>query len=460
MNRRQKIVQRQFLDDEARIIDQLDTVYEEALVDIDANIEKLMKRFDPETGDLPQSAIYQLRYQKYLKAQVEGELNRLRTGAFTTVSNYLDDCYTNGFVGSLYDMHGQGVPLAMPINQESMIRAVQLDSNIKEGLYTRMGVDVEELRNRITAQVSRGIATGASWKQVAKQLDGEMRIGYNKAVRIARTEGHRIQNQAKMDSMDDAVERGADLVKQWDATLDGKTRDSHAIVDGEFREKDEEFSNGLQFPGDPDGSAAEVINCRCALLMRARWAMGNGFTKMNNFTKELETFESPQAYDDFKEGFFAPENKQYMNYVQEMERKYGTKNFPDVLENMTDREYNHYTDLLAKNPMYNMGTRSVTKPATRATLKKIEPVKKVTKKVAPKKTEPKLYTHKELNNMTPAELRKVALDMATRYYESGKSGIHFGKTTPKRAAELLVAQGTPASLRKDIYSMQKRLYKK
>ena len=27
------------------------------------------------------------------------------------------------------------------------------------------------------------------------------------------------------------------------------------------------------FPGDPNGGAAEVINCRCALLQRARWAL-------------------------------------------------------------------------------------------------------------------------------------------------------------------------------------------
>jgi len=353
MNRRQKIVQQRFIDDETRVIKRLDQVYTQALKDIDGNIEKLMKRFDPETGDLPQSAIYQLKYQKMLRAQVDDELTRLHKNGYLTVSDYLDDCYTNGFIGSMYDMHGQGVPLAMPIDKDAMVHAVQLDSNISQGMYSKMGVDVQELRNRITMQVSRGIATGASWPQVAKQLNGEMRIGYNKAVRIARTEGHRIQNQAKMDAMDDATERGADLVKQWDATLDGKTRDSHAAVDGEFREKDEEFSNGLQFPGDPHGAAGEVINCRCALLMRARWAVSNGFTKMNNFTKQLETFESPEAYDEFKEGFFSPENKQYMNYVQTLEKRYNTRDFPTILERMNEREYGHYSKLLDKNPLYN-----------------------------------------------------------------------------------------------------------
>ena len=29
---------------------------------------------------------------------------------------------------------------------------------------------------------------------------------------------------------------------------------------------DQVFSNGLMFPGDPEGDAGEVINCRCHLM--------------------------------------------------------------------------------------------------------------------------------------------------------------------------------------------------
>lgn len=70
-----------------------------------------------------------------------------------------------------------------------------------------------------------------------------------------------------------AKSRGANVLKQWDATLDGRTRPSHARIDGEIRETDEEYSNGLMFPGDPSGPAAEVINCRCVSKTRARWAL-------------------------------------------------------------------------------------------------------------------------------------------------------------------------------------------
>lgn len=300
-----------------------------------------------------QSKIYQKQYQEQLYSQVSGILSEMQKSQFVTISDYLDKCYEDGFIGSIFDLHGQGVPMMMPINQESMVKAVQLDSKISQGLYTKLGEDVDVLKKRITSEVTRAIATGATYAQTAQRLAGQTKIGYNKAARIARTEGHRIQNSAADDAAHLARDRGADVVKQWDATLDGHTRESHVAVDGQIRELDEEFGNGLLFPGDPRGKAAEVVNCRCAYLQRARWAVGGSFTKMNNFTGEIETFDSPQDYDEFKKSFFSPENKSYMNYVEQMQDKYGTKDFKKVLESMTDREYKHYSKLLRNNPVYN-----------------------------------------------------------------------------------------------------------
>ena len=51
--------------------------------------------------------------------------------------------------------------------------------------------------------------------------------------------------------------------KEWIAVMDNRTRDSHREVDGEIKKIEERYSNGLRFPGDPEGPAAEVINCRC-----------------------------------------------------------------------------------------------------------------------------------------------------------------------------------------------------
>lgn len=319
MNHRQKLIQQKYLNNEEAVLKRLKQVYGQSSKDINEKIKNLqlnidglqqtydwMDDDDPEKAKIKsqiQSKIYQKKYQEQLQSQVDGILKQMQTKQYLTISEYLDDCYTDGFIGTVFDMHGQGVPVMMPIDQESMVRAVQLESKISKGLYTKLGEDVDLLKKKITAQISRSISTGMSYAQTAQQLANYTNIGYNKAARIARTEGHRIQTTATMDACHKAKDKGANVVKQWDATLDARTRDSHAQVDGEIRELDEHFSNGLMFPGDPSGSAAEVVNCRCALLQRARWALDR---------TELETLEERAAYfgldkteqfDNFKKNY-------------------------------------------------------------------------------------------------------------------------------------------------------------
>lgn len=204
-----------------------------------------------------------------MKKQVGSILDKMHKEEFKTVQPYLNECYEKSFIGNMYVLHEEGIPLIIPIDQEKVVRAVQLDSKISGGLYRRLGEDVGLLKRRITAEVSRGIATGMSYDQMARQLASRTKIGYNNAVRITRTEGHRIQQQSTMDACYATRDRGADVVKQWDAVLDVATRESHQMLDGQIRELDDKFSNGLMYPGDPAGSAAEVINCRCILLQRA-----------------------------------------------------------------------------------------------------------------------------------------------------------------------------------------------
>jgi hypothetical protein len=371
MNKRQKLVQKQFLNNEEAVIRRLDQVYKKSQEDINDKIKNLtfninnlqqqydwMDDTDPEkekVRSMIQSKIYQKQYQEQLQKQVDGILKQMKTSQFTTVSAYLDECYSEGFIGTIFDAHGQGVPFTTPIDQEAMVKAVQLDSKISRGLYTSLGEDVDLLKKKITAQVSRSIATGETFARTAQLLAGYTRIGYNNAIRITRTEGHRIQTTAAMDAMTAAKDRGADILKQWDAALDARTRSSHIAVDGEIRELDKKFSNGLNYPGDPHGKAAEVINCRCALLQKARWELEDkdqSFTKYNGFTDQIETFNSPQEYNEFKKAFFSKENKQYMDYLDRMETKYNTRDFAKVLDKMSDKEYNNYSALLANNPIY------------------------------------------------------------------------------------------------------------
>lgn len=329
MKKYEKEVQQAFINNEEAVIKQLKTVYGNSLdtinskvAKLDLSIAQLQKALvsvdDDDIGDLAraflgskkeftpmearatlqsmiQSKVYQKNYQNALKSQVGDILDKMHESEFKAISDYLLECYDNGYMGAMYAIQQQGIPLCIPIDQTAVVRAVQLDSKISKGLYTHLGENVGELKKHIAAEVSRGVATGMSYKQVAQQIKARMVGNYEdqpggalyRSMTIARTEGHRVQAQSAMNAAYDAKDRGADLLKQWDAALDARTRDSHAKVDGEIRELDKPFSNGLMFPGDPHGGAAEVVNCRCALLQRARWALDE---------EELQTLQERAAY--------------------------------------------------------------------------------------------------------------------------------------------------------------------
>lgn len=315
MNKYQKLVQQNYLNNEEEIIDLLGVTYTRALHDIEKKAEALQQDIDKlgvmanlaadanEQATLlsmQRSKVYQKQYQDALAKQINSVLDNMQVEEFKTISEYLNKCYEDGFVGTMFDLQGQGIPMSFPLDQEQMVRAVQLESKISNGLYSALGEDVTALKGRIASEISRGIATGSSFQQIAQQLAGKTKIGYNNAIRIARTEGHRIQQQASMDACHVAKDKGADVVKQWDSTMDSRTRESHTIVDGEIRELDEEFSNGLQFPGDPAGGAAEVINCRCQLLQRARWALDE--EELEHLKERAEYFglDKSQNFEDYK----------------------------------------------------------------------------------------------------------------------------------------------------------------
>lgn len=89
---------------------------------------------------------------------------------------------------------------------------------------------------------------------------------------VARTESMAALNQSNVEAYQQAIDSGAirrqDVRRVWVSTADGRTRDSHREMDRESVGIDQPFSNGLMYPGDPNGPASEVINCRCTMLVR------------------------------------------------------------------------------------------------------------------------------------------------------------------------------------------------
>ena len=350
MNKRQKETQQAFLDNEKAVLKRLEEVYKDALGEINSKIELLLARQDADMAHV----IYQVQYQKALKDQVSAILEQLHNNEFETLSEYLAQSYEDGFLGTMYDLQGQGIPLVIPIDQEQIVAAIQHETKLSENLYTALGRDTKDLSKKIAGEISRGISGGMMYSEIARNIAAYGRIPKNNAMRIARTEAHRIQTKAAIDAQWKAKGKGADVVKQWDSTLDGRTRDSHRQVDGEIRELDEKFSNGLLYPGDPSGKAAEVVNCRCALLQRAKWALGE--EELNTLKERADFFglDKADSFKDFKKKYLnAAENSHKIGIGKQPSEAY--KSLIDGLkQNKVDyREVSMLKAKLADNEIIN-----------------------------------------------------------------------------------------------------------
>lgn len=131
----------------------------------------------------------------------------------------------------------------------------------------KRGIDLAYGKKQITAIVTSSILQGKSIKHMADDLQKRITtMSRDSAIRTARTAVTGAQNAGRMDSYAAAEKMGIKLKKEWLATLDARTRHSHAMLDGEQVAQDKKFSNGCRFPGDPQGPPWEIYNCRCTLV--------------------------------------------------------------------------------------------------------------------------------------------------------------------------------------------------
>ena len=119
----------------------------------------------------------------------------------------------------------------------------------------------------IESIVTQGIQDGLSERQIGKLIDAVAPTkSASRAQTIARTETH----AAAMASAQASAEAtGIEMVREWVASGGERTREAHDAASGQVVGMNEPFivdGEELMYPGDPNGSAANVVNCRCAVV--------------------------------------------------------------------------------------------------------------------------------------------------------------------------------------------------
>ena len=138
-----------------------------------------------------------------------------------------------------------------------------INSKLLQGLLN--GDSVDKIANSIFPEImSKTDFTGRTADEIYGKT-GIIRQNKVSAVRAARTMVTQAENGGRLDSYKNLAKQGVVQKKVWIATPDDRVRDSHLDIDGEEQDIDVSFSNGCMFPGDPNGPADEVWNCRCSM---------------------------------------------------------------------------------------------------------------------------------------------------------------------------------------------------
>jgi uncharacterized protein with gpF-like domain len=156
------------------------------------------------------------------------------------------------------------------INEVLEYVRANVGSKITEVIRTHYK-DIESIAR---AAVKEGIEQGWGMEKIAKRIVADQAdMDLWKALRIARTETVRASNEGVMIG---ASELPGNKEKIWISTFDQRTREDHMAADGQRVGYHDKFNVGgelLEFPGDPNGSPENTINCRCGfeILIKAEY---------------------------------------------------------------------------------------------------------------------------------------------------------------------------------------------
>ena len=210
-----------------------------------------------------------------MKQQCAKQLLNVNQTALSYVNGELPEVYAlnyNSLAGSVDGVGGYSFAL---VDADTVRNLAVTDTSLLPYKEIDPEKDIPWNMKKINAETLQGILQGESMDKIAKRLRNVQEMNKTQAIRSARTIVTGAENKGRQDSYARAEADGIILQKEWLATNDGRTRHSHAVLDGAIVDQDKKFDNGLMYPGDPSGRPEEVCNCRCTLVAKV-----NGFKKV------------------------------------------------------------------------------------------------------------------------------------------------------------------------------------
>lgn len=263
-------------------------VYADTLEEAKTKLTAVLKEFQEEDkkraqlvtdGKLKQRAYVAWRQELLGKAKHLQDMIDVLTEDFTNadkiamsiVSGEATGVYALNANYAAYEIEQKaGINLSWTLYDHSTVeRLISEEPDLLPLPSVNIPLDQQWNKKHITAAINRGILLGDPIPDIAQRLLNVANMDLNAAIRSARTATTAAECAGRINTYKQAAAMGIQLKQMWRATLDGRTRHAHRLLDGQMVDIGEKFKvDGyeLEYPGDPSAPGYLVYNCRCTVV--------------------------------------------------------------------------------------------------------------------------------------------------------------------------------------------------
>lgn len=248
-----------------RMDNKLYNAYKDGLKQLKLEIKQYIDAYD----SLSFSQRLQVERQLEVTIQINDIINKMGGKEERLLRNFISDEGTQGYFGTFYALESaENIQLNFAMLPEGYIEGIVNTPVAGKRLSTRLYTNQNKLAQEATNALLQGAFKGEGYAKVAKRVGELTEANYKQALRIARTEGGRVQSTGKQRAYEEAKEKGVDIQKRWLSTLDKKTRHTHQELDGQTVGVDKKFKfDGYEADGPRlFGNASLDVNCRCTTI--------------------------------------------------------------------------------------------------------------------------------------------------------------------------------------------------
>lgn len=193
--------------------------------------------------------------------------------AASIINGYMPEVFAVGYNYSLYQgeitggfetsftLHDRDTVMRLISEQPDLL---PIEAKLKAAADLQW--NVEKIASVMTQSILQGEAIAEIAERMARTVGG---MNENVAIRNARTATTSAENGGRYNGYRRLKAAGVNLTVEWCATLDGRTRHTHRLLDGQRRNVDEPFEvdgQKILYAGDPYAPQGLIWNCRCTML--------------------------------------------------------------------------------------------------------------------------------------------------------------------------------------------------